>query len=658
MAVQTRFMRQTPIRIAPQNLKPFNMFDWRGLDMYTPDEQADDRRSPYAKNFRLYAPADNSKRVAISKRSGHTFYSVPVGETLDQSLTSVSGAADQSVTITTWLGQIFTAGATGRLTKVDLNIKNSASGTGPLIVAIYSNTSGSPGTLLGTSSILTSSMTGSYQYLSARFIEAPSVTSGTSYWVVAYIQADGSNNYKWSSNTAATTAKSSVDSGTTWTTTAYALNLKTYVSTDGAVKGVHRFYTSNASPVTLFAHVSNVYTINDGTGAVTSIKSGLSSSATIYDFASVNDKTYWTNGVDVPQVYNNTSTSIAGGSPPATADNVEVHVNRLFYLETGTNYCVFSDAGSYESIGSTSFIYIPSPKTADPTIKMISFQSNMVFFTRNTKHVLFGTDLASFTLREATAKKGAVSSTAICKDESFIYFMSSDGLIYRYNGGTDEPLRSERIQPITKNMANFSSVVMWIQDKKLHISYRSSGLSNNNHKLVYDIVYREWLSDEEVYCNYGITWNSQTDTNQLVVGSSMVGALYYGDIGTNDVGKPISFAYRTKYFSFGTPAAKHRVKRYYAFLRSQSTSHTVDCQVDTDEANSPTSNAQNVSQGGSVWGTAVWGSFTWGQSVFLRFRISVPGANYKHQFRFVQSGVDNKVDILGMALYVQPRRAV
>lgn len=659
MAIQSKFRSNRLIRVAPQNLIPLNLFNWLGLDMYSPDEQLDDRRSPYGKNFRLYT-TDNTKRVAISKRAGHSFYSVPVGETEDQTQTSTTGAADKSLTLTTWLGQKFTAGATGRLTKVEVRLKNDASGTGPAIVAIYSDSSGSPGTLLGTTSVLSSSITSSYAYISARLLEAPSVTSGTAYWIVVYVQADGSNNYKWSSTTTATTAKTSADSGTTWTATSYALNFKTHVSTAGAVKGVHRFYRSTASPVTLMAFGTAVYTVNDVTGAVTSIKGSLAAAATHYDFASVNNKTYWTNGNDAPQVYDGSTVATAGGSPPVTSTNVEVHANKLFYLQDGTNYVIYSDAAAYETFTSTSFIYVPAPTTADPVIKMVSSQGTMVFFTRNTKHVLYGTSNTDFLLRESPAKKGAVAAGAIAKDDNYIYFLNDDGHVYRYDGSRDEQLFSRRIIPVTKNIASTSIVRLFVHDKKLYITYPSAGNSASNHRLVYDLEYNEWLSDEETYCNYGISWTSQSDTGQLVVASSLVGALYYGETGTNDVGKPIDFEYRSKYFSFGSPAAKHRVKRYYSFLQTQSTNHTVDCQVDVDGANSPTSNVINVNQTGYEWGDSgtVWGSFTWGASNELRTRIAVPGANTKHQFRFVQSGVDNKVDLLGISLYIAPRRPV
>lgn len=642
-------------RISPQNLFPFEFFNLLGIDTYTPDELSDSRRAVYARNFRMYDPSNNTRRVATSKRTGHAFYTVPVGETVDQQLTSVTGAADQSAAPVTWLAQPFTAGASGSLTKLDINLKNTASGTGPLIVALYSSVSSAPGVLLGKSSITSASITASYQYLSARFIEAPTVTSGTTYWVVCYVQSNGTNNYKWSSNTAATTALTSANSGTTWASTAYALNLKTYVSTSGGIKGMHRFYRTAGSPVELFAHGTSLYTVNDGTGAVTAIKTGLNSSATNYDFVSVNDKTYFVNGVDSPLVYNGTTVAAVGGSP-VVSDNAEVHANMLFLLQPGTNYCIFSDPGAYETFGVTSFIYFPSPKTADPVIKVVSVAGVLYCFTRNTKYLLYGTSLLSFVLKESPSSKGAVSATAIAKDEEATYFVSNDYHIYSFDGAVDTKLSSERVAGFLRNTANLSSIKLYIDDKKLYISYTPASQSANHHRLVWDLVFHEWLNDEEVYTGYGESWNSQSDTGQTVVGSSVVGALYYGDTGYNDLGKPIKFDWWSKYMSFGSPAAKHRVKRYYTFLQSEATSHNVDCQVDVDGANSPTSNLVSVSAGGSLWGTAVWGAFTWGVANFIRTRINIPGANYKHQFRFVEEGADTQVNLLGYTAYVQPKR--
>lgn len=664
MTTRSTLTGSQALKFSPQTLYPFNFFQLAGLDMYSPDEVASVNRCVYGRNFRIYNPGTFLERSAISKRQGHTFYSVPAGETVDQQITSTTGAASQSAGLITWIAQKFTAGATGNLTRLDLNLKNSASGTGPLIVALYSDNSGIPGNLLATSSIPNSSITASYQYLTARYIEAPNIASGTVYWVVAYIQSDGSNSYSWSSSTSASTAQTSSNSGNTWASATFEMNVKTYVSTSGGVKGVTRFYRSSASPQTVFAANTNTYTVNDVTGALTSIKSGLNSSATIYDWANVNDILYFVNGFDSPQKWDGTTEAAAGGSPP-TSSQIEVYANHLFYLQPNTNFVAFSDAGSYESIQGTSFLYIPSPKTADPVISMVAYGGNLSFLTRNTKYTLFGTDLSSFTVKQATAKRGAVSASAICTDQSFIYFMSDDYHIYAYNGGTDTKLSSERIQAILKNVANTSDIKLEVHDKKLFVHYTPSGQTINQHSLVWDLVFSEWVNDESVFTGYGLEWNSQSDTGQWIQASSQVGALYYGDVGYNDVGKPIAFDWWSKYLSYGNPAARHRVKRHYVFLQGEDGNYDVDCQVDEDNLNSPTSNLVSVNVannlygvGGYVYGTVANGGsgLIYGDSVLYPLRLNVPSQYYKTQFRFVNSGVDQPVDILGWSDYVLFKR--
>lgn len=285
----------------------------------------------------------------------------------------------------------------------------------------------------------------------------------------------------------------------------------------------------------------------------------------------------------------------------------------------------------------------------------------MTFLTRNTKFTLFGTDLSSFTVRESTAKKGAVSASAVCTDQQFIYFMSGDFHVYAYNGGTDTKLSSERVASILQNVANTADIKLEVHDKKLFVHYTPPGQTVNRSRLVWDLTFNEWMNDEDVYTGYGIEWNSQSDTGQWVQASSEVGALYYGDQTFSDMGKPIAFDWWSKYLSFGTPAAKHRVKRHYVFLQGEDGNYFIDCQVDEDNLNAPTSNLVNVNVAthlygdpGLVYGTIANGGsgIIYGDEVLQPQRLNVPGQHYKTQFRFVNSGVDQQVDILGWTDYV------
>lgn len=643
-----------------------NQFQFSGLNLVDPDEISDKNESPFAQNFRIFAPKDNTKRVAISKRNGYAKYSIPVGETVDTTQTSVTGASDKTLTIANWLAMPFTVSSASRLSKVEINVKNNNSGTGPLMVSVYTNTSGAPGTLLAQSSIPASTLTSSYVYNEARFISAPLLATSTTYWIVAYQQSDGTNDYKWSGTTTVSTALTSATSGATWNSTAYGLNFKVYLSTDGYIKGQTRYYNTTQSPAEIFAFGTAVYSVNDNTGAVTAIKSGLSANATSYKFITVNNKLYYTNAVDVPQVWNGTTNASAGGAPGASSD-ITLHVNRIFYLSaTDPNHVYFTDAAGYETINtSVSFLYVPSPNTADAVQKMISFQNNLVFFTRNRKYVLYGTDLASFILKESPAKKGASSPNAIASDGNFIYFLSDDG-VYKYNGGTDI-LLSKKVEPLLSNMASKTDPKMWIFDNKVYLSFRTSGNANKNDLLIYDTVYNTWVHDTNVNIEDSNNWTSQSDTRKMIAGSSVMGQLYYGETGTNDLGQAIAFQYWTKYYSFDHPAAKHRLKRLYPHLRGETGNYSITVQIDADELNSPSSNSVPLNaathlygDAGLVYGTVASGGsgLTYGNSVLALSRLSVGGSNRKHQVRLIQSGVDNPIDFLGLTMYTKQQRAV
>src|ERR1044071_4387671 len=131
-------------------------------------------------------------------RKGFDFHSVAAGETQDQAITSVTGAADKTFNTVTRLAQKFTTASAGALTKLDVNLKNAASATGTVVIALYTDSSGSPGTLVASTSVAASSITSSYAYNSFRFASAPTLLSVTSYWIVAYVQTVGTNSYSWS----------------------------------------------------------------------------------------------------------------------------------------------------------------------------------------------------------------------------------------------------------------------------------------------------------------------------------------------------------------------------------------------------------------------------------------------------------------------------
>lgn len=627
----------------------------RGISSYIANDDVDPKYLVYATDARI------STLGRYKTRKGASFYTTPAGETVDQQITSATGASEYAITVTTWIAQKFTAGANGRLTKVALELRNTSAGTGPLIIEIRDDNAGAVGTtILGQTSIPPSDITGSLTYVNANLIDAPSVASGTSYWIVAHIQLGGTHQYNWGSTTVSTLASTSADSGITWTPASFSMHIKTYVSTASATLGLYRAYKSDGTKTTLLAHGTNLYTVNDGTGALSSIKSGLSSSASGYRFAVANDIVYYVNGVDAPRKWDfTTEAAVTTNTTPSI--NILVHKNQLFYVSAADPTKLFwSDIGAFETYTSTNFLYVPSTKSPDPIVALASLNDNLYIFTRKKKYVLTGSDISNFALRLATGQKGSYSQDSVSVTRNYIYFVSDDGA-YKFNGSTDMLISANVTDKFLSITDNTKALVI-ANKNRVYFYYTPAGAAGNQKCLVYNSDFDSWESEDlSTYFGKAINWSGAGDNNEYITASNLVGALYYNDVTANNysnLGKKLTFELRTRYEYFDSPAGKSRVKRWLPRFAATTNVHSVSCQYDKDFANSPTSQSVALLGSGTTWGGGyLWGStFLWGTTALIKPRLSVPGTSNYTQLRYYNSGVDNPVEFLGHTIVYQTRR--
>lgn len=629
------------------------------IDTYTANDLVKPDRLVYGTDTRI--PTVGRQKT----RQGCDFYSVPAGETVNAIQTSVTGASNQSVGLTTWKAAKFTTSAAGRLTKVELNLKNASSATGPIIVQVHADSSGSPGTLLAQSSVPASTPTSSYAYCAARFIEAPLLANATAYWIVAYIQDDGSGSYSWSSTTNATTAKTSANSGVSWSSSSFDLNFKTDLSTDSPVLGYYRAIKSDGTKVSLIAYkeaagTTAVASVNEVTGALTTIKTGLSSQATRYEFVMFNDVVYYVNGVDAPRKWDFTTESAMGGSPGVSYDIFTAHT-RLWLLPTSDKTkIIFSNIAAPETFTSTDFVYVPSPKSPDQIVKAFLLNRNIYILTRKTKWVLSGTDLSVMVLGLSTGAKGCTSPRSVSVDGNYAYFASDDG-DYQFNGGTDI-LLSEAITNDYLDAANKDELAGVVYNNRRYLFYTPSGEATNSRCWVYNLNLRGYESfDMSTHINLAVVWNGPGDDGRMVQCSSLVGAIYYAELPSNtynNLGKSLAWQIRMKYEHYDSPATEKQVKRWYPRFTASSTAHSVLCQYDKDFRGSPTTQTVALQGSGPIWGssTMIWGSFTWGTSALINPRLTIPGAAKYVQLRYSRTGVNNPCEFLGHTTYFGIRR--
>lgn len=648
--------------IRTDKLPKSNFIDERytlgGVNQVTPDAIIKNGEASVALNCRLYEREDQGKRVAIKTRKGCGFYSLPVGHAVDQQQTSVTGAADQTFNKTSWIAQKFTAGSSGRLSMIELNLKKNT-GTGTVIAALYSDNSGTPGSLIATSGTAASNVVSTYAYVKFRFIEAPSVTSATNYWVVLYAQDDNVNFYNISSTTNTTLAKTSSNSGGTWSSSSFSLNFKTYVCTSGLVLGRTRRYASNGTKETIFAHGTSIYKIDDTTGVLTTLKTGMSALATEYHFDQFNDKTIMVNGVDTPLQYDGTTVSNLTGLPAVPRDVIS-HKNRLFFMSAAEPTKIFfSDLANELSYPSVNFFYVPTPKSADKLTAWTIFQDNLILFTRESKYVLVGSDIASFTLRQSIGIKGATNGFAVTNDRNYVYFCADDG-IYRWNGSTDN-LLSEKVQPEFKNIADVTKVHLGFWNNQLRVYYPSASSSVQNQMMLLDIVYSQWFIDDKTYTMMPLNL-PQDAGNPLLEFSSLVGAAYYAEQGFNQLGAPIYFKYWTSYNKYISAASKDRIRTFRPLIKPSGFTFTMQIGRDFDFQNVPQLNDYTVTSSGATWGGGyTWGASSsnptqWGSSSLIDDKASMSGRGKFTQYRFERYGANTPVELYGWVALVKSGR--
>lgn len=626
-------------------------YDLRGLNLIAPDQIMKNGESPYTINSRMYARNDNESRVANRTRKGSTRLSVAVGQTLDTQNVD-TGTGDLAFTTTRIIAQPFEAGADGALTRLDFELKRAAGATGHVRVEVAEDNGGIPGQTIAESSILSSDITDTYQYLPSYLIDAPSLNDGSTYFAILYIQDNGSGTY-YVRQTADVGALDldSVDGGVSWNSLGASFRFKSYLSVDEGVKGYIRRYPSDGVKRTLFAAGESVHSAQDN-GTVTELSSAINAGAVAVRFAFVDDKNMWVDGFGAPKWYDGSAVTNIPNAPLA-ATHVIIHQGRSFFV-TDKTLIRFSELYDFATYPSVNFFYVPDPKSSDPVTGWRSFQDNLVIWTHETKHIVYGNDISTFTRKEAIGTKGAVSDEAIAVDKNNAYFMADDGTINAFNGISDKDI-SGKMEPEFSSIVDKSKVRLHLYRNQLRVYYAKAPASYNNRMALYDIAQDQWFMDTGRPVTGSLEWTQ--DENELIEFSSRAPWMFKGEQNFSDLGKPIDWKYWTNYKIYGSGASKKRIKRFRPVIRTVDANYTMLVGKDMDFANRPDMREYIISGGGATWGNFVWGDGTkYGRNRIVDKNSAMSGRGRHIQYRFERNGVETPVELYGYISQIKEGR--
>ncbi len=289
------------------SLAQFQQLEQLGLDMVSPTDLMKSGRTPYAKNFRLYAQQSDDRQVAVSNRKGSGFYLTPLNETKTVSQESTAGASTQQIgVVLNNVLQKFVAADSNRVTKLDIKLANPGSGRSAIIVELWSSDSGQPHRKLASSSYENGDIDDTAGYITARFIQAPKLVSGQTYFIVLKVQDDGRDGYTVSTTTNTTLAYVSNTGVTSPVAQTFSINYKLYTTAENAIRGIYRWNRDNGDNLTIVVIGTTMYKVDETTHTLTSIKTGLSSSADFYSFTNADNKMFWANSYDYLSTWDGT----------------------------------------------------------------------------------------------------------------------------------------------------------------------------------------------------------------------------------------------------------------------------------------------------------------------------------------------------------------
>lgn len=302
-------------------LAQFLQLDLKGLDMVSPVDLMKSGRTPYAKNFRLYAQQSDDRQVAVSNRKGSGFYLNPLNETKTVSQESTAGASTQEVgVVLNNVLQKFTAPNSNRVTRLDIKLANPGAGSGAVIVELWSDNAGAPYKRLATSSFENGDIAEAADYVTARFVQAPKLTATQTYWIVLKVQDDGTDGYTVDTTTNTTLAYVSNTGVTSPVAQTFSINYKLYTTAENAIRGVYRWNRDNGDNITIVVIGTTMYYVDETSHTLVSVKTGLHADATYYSFTHADNKLFWANSYDALSTWDGT----------VEADNAEMITNGDF----------------------------------------------------------------------------------------------------------------------------------------------------------------------------------------------------------------------------------------------------------------------------------------------------------------------------------------
>jgi hypothetical protein len=449
------------------------------------------------------------------------------------------------------------------------------------------------------------------------------------------------------------------------------------LASGGPVTSLYQYQPLTGKPYFIAAAGEELFTVDPGSGAATTIASGLSDGAKM-QFITFNGLLIGCNGIDPPKKWDGqNAVANLGGWPPSIAGVTigkpaisEIYANRVVFSGDSLNPSMlfiseqenpenFTPDASVTSAGALQVSPGDGEKiTALKTLFLpLSNEEVLIIFKERSTYILSGSDSESFSLQKISNEFGAVNHDSVIQVGSEMMFLSSEGITTlstaTLQGNLITGFLSDRIraQISRLNRAALSrSFAIHLRDRKEVWWFVPEGSTMQN-KLV--LVYN--------YHNQG-AWSRRTGivaaSGALVNGKLFTGN-YDGNIqqqlhGNSYAGNPISWVYRTGFQEFSSPRVRKRIRDIELFLKQLSNvTFTVNMSWDFNRSSTYRQSRNFIVQqdaASCIYGSARFGLDHYSEIGTSSVRFTPSGSGRYFQLELQGQAINAPVEIEGWTI--------
>jgi hypothetical protein len=276
------------------------------------------------------------------------------------------------------------------------------------------------------------------------------------------------------------------------------------------------------------------------------------------------DTLYMVNGED--GLFKDNGTSVEDVTPAVLSgykiNSITYRMGRLFVADGSTLY--WSELNAPENFDANSLLLVDLEKGSH-IIKIDNLFDNIIIFTQRNVHVLRGSSNPdSWELENLNTGRGLIAPKTLINVDQRLVGLSNDGLAV-FNGTSFEPFPGwEKVKPIfeqaDQETLHKSSSIVW--DRKIILSIPSSGSTNNDIHIVYDLDLGIYLPKWEGFeANMYSNFDGKGDTGECRFVSNDGNVYKFSKNVFNDNGTPVEFEAETANIAFvGTEYTKKNKK--------------------------------------------------------------------------------------------------